>query len=144
MNYETFLNCNNAVPLKVQLWHYWLLTSPILLAEIGKPPDIPEPNAESENSEEKLNRAVPGDPIGALLHHVDLLLSSHVHLVHLVHLVVVPPLGLVTDWTLPCAPSALQLLLDRAQEISKSEFSPSIPKNCLRLVCSYTYFQKYT
>ena len=79
------------------------LTSTILLAEVGEPPDVAEPDAEPEDGEEELDGAVPGGSLGpALLHllHHRHLLSSHDD-------DLVPPSALVTDWTLPCAPSTL-------------------------------------
>ena len=70
------------------------LTSTILLAEVGEPPDVAEPDAEPEDGEEELDGAVPGGSLGPpallhLLHHL-LLLSSHDD-------DLVPPSALVTD-----------------------------------------------
>ena len=66
------------------------LTSTVLLAEVGEPPDVAEPNAEAEDGEEELDGAVPGGPLAPLLHHHHrhLLLPSHADL---------PVLPLVTD-----------------------------------------------
>ena len=72
------------------------LTSTILLAEVGEPPDVAEPDAEPEDGEEELDGAVPGGSLGPpallhLLHHRHLLLlSSHDD-------DLVPPSALVTD-----------------------------------------------
>ena len=57
-------------------------TSTVLLAEIGKPPDVAEPDTEPEDGEEELDGAVPGGSLGPafLHHHRHLLLSSHVDL----------------------------------------------------------------
>ena len=54
-------------------------TSTILLTEIGKPPDVAEPDAEPEDGEEELDGAVPGGSLRPALlhHHRHLLLSSH-------------------------------------------------------------------
>ena len=48
------------------------LTSPILLAEVGEPPDVAQSHTEAEHGEEELDWAVPGDPGLALLEvHTD-------------------------------------------------------------------------
>ena len=52
-------------------------TSTILLAEIGKPPDVAEPDTEAEDGEEELDGAVPRGSLPLLHHHRHLLLSSH-------------------------------------------------------------------
>ena len=44
-----------------------MLTSSILLAEVGESPDVSKTNTKSENSEEELDWTVPGDP-GDTLH----------------------------------------------------------------------------
>ena len=70
-------------------------TSTILLAEIGKPPDVAEPDTEAEDGEEELDRAVPRGSLPLLHHHRHLLLSSHDDLLLVVPvpvlLVPVPP-----------------------------------------------------
>ena len=38
------------------------LTSSILLAEVGEPPDVAQSHTEAEHGEEELDWAVPGDP----------------------------------------------------------------------------------
>ena len=65
-------------------------TSTILLAEIGKPPDVAEPDTEAEDGEEELDGAVPRGSLPLLHHHRHLLLSSHDDLL-LVVPVPVPP-----------------------------------------------------
>ena len=52
-------------------------TSTILLAEIGKPPDVAKPDTEAEDGEEELDGAVPRGSLPLLHHHRHLLLSSH-------------------------------------------------------------------
>ena len=44
-----------------------LLTSSILLAEVGEPPDVAKPHTEPQHREEELDWAVPGDPVLGLL-----------------------------------------------------------------------------
>ena len=46
-----------------------MLTSSILLAEVGESPDVSKTNTKSENSEEELDRTVPGDPCHTLHIH---------------------------------------------------------------------------
>ena len=65
-------------------------TSTILLAEIGKPPDVAEPDTEAEDGEEELDRAVPRGSLPLLHHHRHLLLSSHDDLLLVVPVPVVP------------------------------------------------------
>ena len=56
------------------------LTSSILLAEVGEPPDVAQSHTEAEDGEEELDWTVPGDPGGGVA-----ALALHV-LLHLVHL----------------------------------------------------------
>ena len=65
-------------------------TSTILLAEIGKPPDVAEPDTEAEDGEEELDGAVPRGSLPLLHHHRHLLLSSHDDLLLVVPVPVVP------------------------------------------------------
>ena len=43
------------------------LTSPVLLTEVGEPPDVAQANTEPQHREEELDWAVPGDPVLGLL-----------------------------------------------------------------------------
>ena len=51
------------------------LTSTILLAQVGEPPDVSEAHTEPKDCEEELDWAVPGHPLDAGCLHVHILLA---------------------------------------------------------------------